>query len=294
DWLGSSRFASTPSRALYYDGAYGPFGELYAQTGTADASFTGMNQDTVANLYDFPAREYGTQGRWRSPDPSGISAVRPTDPRTWNRYAYVRNNPLAAVDPQGLVDVMPGSLIDGAMMFFMTCGGAGCPSDQYSQDSPDFSVAPTPTSACPDGTCAAASSNDPAQCGQVGCNADSNGGFCFDNASNPTACGSDENPNQNATCWSAVDAPCGQSSVTPFISFFQSMTPSQQYLWNIQIQFGIYINNPITPCAAAALALTASAVATTPTLLVGGSSGAAWAIWGTTTSSAVATTVVCP
>ncbi|MGB6843298.1 MAG: hypothetical protein WBE09_00255, partial [Candidatus Acidiferrales bacterium] len=43
DWLGSSRFASTPSRAMYYDGAYGPFGELYAQTGTTDVSFTGMN-----------------------------------------------------------------------------------------------------------------------------------------------------------------------------------------------------------------------------------------------------------
>ncbi|MGC1661565.1 MAG: hypothetical protein WA737_16275 [Candidatus Acidiferrales bacterium] len=39
---------------MYYDGAYGPFGELYAQTGATDVSFTGMNQDTVANLYDFP------------------------------------------------------------------------------------------------------------------------------------------------------------------------------------------------------------------------------------------------
>lgn len=56
DWIGSSRFASTPSRTMYFDGAYGPFGEAYAQTGTADLSFTGMNQDTVANLYDFPAR----------------------------------------------------------------------------------------------------------------------------------------------------------------------------------------------------------------------------------------------
>jgi len=59
DWLGSSRFASTPSRTMYFDGAYGPFGEPYAQAGTNDFSFTGMNQDTVANLYDFAAREYG-------------------------------------------------------------------------------------------------------------------------------------------------------------------------------------------------------------------------------------------
>ena len=101
DHLSSSRFASTPSRAMYYDGAYGPFGEPYAQTGTADVSFTGMNQDTVPNLYDFPAREYGTQGRWPSPDPAGLSSVHLRDPQTWNRYAYVRNSPLAIVDPTG-------------------------------------------------------------------------------------------------------------------------------------------------------------------------------------------------
>jgi hypothetical protein len=45
DWLGSSRVASTPSRTVYYDGAYAPFGENYAETGTTDRSFTGQNQD---------------------------------------------------------------------------------------------------------------------------------------------------------------------------------------------------------------------------------------------------------
>jgi RHS repeat-associated protein len=104
DWLGSSRFASTPARTMYFDGAYAPFGEAYAQTGTTDLSFTGMNQDTVANLYDFPAREYGIQGRWPTPDAAGFSSVRMGDPQTWNRYAYVRNNPLAVTDPTGRED----------------------------------------------------------------------------------------------------------------------------------------------------------------------------------------------
>jgi RHS repeat-associated protein len=102
DHLGSSRFASTSTRTVYFDGAYAPFGEPYAQTGSTDLSFTGMNQDTVSNLYDFPAREYGIQGRWPSPDPSGLASVRLSDPQTLNRYAYVRNNPLAMVDPNGL------------------------------------------------------------------------------------------------------------------------------------------------------------------------------------------------
>jgi RHS repeat-associated protein len=103
DWVGSSRFASTPSRTLYYDGAYAPFGEPYAQTGTGDLSFTGMDQDTVPNLYDFPAREYNDiHGRWPSPDPAGMTAVQINNPQSWNRYAYVLNNPLASTDPQGL------------------------------------------------------------------------------------------------------------------------------------------------------------------------------------------------
>lgn len=63
-----------------------------------------MDQDTVANLYDFPAREYGTQGRWPSPDPAGLAAVDPTNPESWNRYAYVLNNPLSRIDPTGMND----------------------------------------------------------------------------------------------------------------------------------------------------------------------------------------------
>jgi RHS repeat-associated protein len=102
DWIGSSRFASTPTRTLYYDGAYGPFGEPYAQSGTNDLSFTGQNQDTASNLYDFPAREYGIQGRWPSPDPSGVASVSPASPQSWNRYAYSVNNPLGLTDPSGL------------------------------------------------------------------------------------------------------------------------------------------------------------------------------------------------
>jgi len=61
-----------------------------------------MDQDTVASLYDFPAREYGTQGRWPSPDPAGLAAVDPTNPQSWNGYSYVLNSPLSLVDPLGL------------------------------------------------------------------------------------------------------------------------------------------------------------------------------------------------
>ena len=100
--LASSRLTSDSTRAIYADTAYGAFGEPYAQSDQVDLSFTGQNQDTVTNLYDFSAREYGTQGRWPSPDPAGTASAIPTDPQTWNRYAYVRNSPLSMLDPSGL------------------------------------------------------------------------------------------------------------------------------------------------------------------------------------------------
>jgi len=102
DWLGSTRLTSTPSRTVSSTVAYAPFGETYAQSGTADPSFTGMNSDTTSGDYDFPARYYSIQGRWPSPDPAGLAAVDPSNPhQSWNRYAYVRNNPLSYTDPTG-------------------------------------------------------------------------------------------------------------------------------------------------------------------------------------------------
>jgi RHS repeat-associated protein len=106
DWLGSSRFASTPSGAVQYSLGYAPFGETYSESGTVDRVYTGQTQDTVAGstaLYDFQFRQHASsQGRWLVPDPAGLAAVDPTNPQTWNRYAYVGNNPLNQVDAKGL------------------------------------------------------------------------------------------------------------------------------------------------------------------------------------------------
>ena len=113
DWLGSARLSSSPSRGYISSVAYAPFGETYASSGTTDASFTGQNPDIVSDDYDFLFREYTTQGRWPSPDPAGLAAVDPSNPQSWDRYAYVLNNPLEFVDPLGLDCYVAGTAPDG-------------------------------------------------------------------------------------------------------------------------------------------------------------------------------------
>ena len=41
-------------------------------------------------------------GRWLSPDLAGMAAADPTNPQSWNMYAYVLNNPESNIDPSGL------------------------------------------------------------------------------------------------------------------------------------------------------------------------------------------------
>jgi len=115
DWLRSERFGSTLSRILDHDNAFAPYGENYAGAGARDLDFTGQDQDTVSGMYDFLFREYSpVQGRWVSPDPAGLAAVDPSNPQSWNRYAYVLNNPLSYTDPLGLECVWQDGSFDSA------------------------------------------------------------------------------------------------------------------------------------------------------------------------------------
>jgi RHS repeat-associated protein len=66
------------------------------------AKFTGQPRDSETRLDYFGARYYSAaQGRFTSPDPKEFSSKTVANPRAWNRYAYVLNNPLKYVDPDG-------------------------------------------------------------------------------------------------------------------------------------------------------------------------------------------------
>jgi RHS repeat-associated protein len=97
---GTSYDGSPCQERLFY-----PFGELWTGAGSC-----GMHQtfaqlpdyDSETDQYNTANRHYNPTGRWLSPDPGGLKAVKLEDPQTWNMYAYVRNNPTTLTDPTGM------------------------------------------------------------------------------------------------------------------------------------------------------------------------------------------------
>src|SRR5579872_578191 len=46
-------------------------------------------------------RYYDENGGFWSPDPGGAATANPSDPNSWNRYAYAGNDPVNHLDPSG-------------------------------------------------------------------------------------------------------------------------------------------------------------------------------------------------
>jgi RHS repeat-associated protein len=82
------------------EGTY-PFGESWYSNSLSNGEweFTAYQHDTESGLDYALARFYDSRmGSFCSADPVGGD---PTDPQTWNRYAYARNNPVNFIDPNG-------------------------------------------------------------------------------------------------------------------------------------------------------------------------------------------------
>ena len=67
--------------------------------------FSGKERASASesSLDYFGARHYASSlGRFMVPDPAGMSVADASNPQSWNLYAYVLNNPLSLIDPDGL------------------------------------------------------------------------------------------------------------------------------------------------------------------------------------------------
>ena len=110
DALGSVRAVTDQSGAVVRRHDYFPFGEEYlAQAGRDARRFTAKERDAETGLDYFGARYYASRsGRFTTVDPALDIQAALTDPQRWNRYAYVRNNPLRFTDPDGRC-IYPGA-----------------------------------------------------------------------------------------------------------------------------------------------------------------------------------------
>ena len=67
--------------------------------------FTGKERDTESGLDYFGARYNASSlGRFMTPDAKLMTSRHLGFPQKWNKYAYVQNNPLMRIDPDGLDD----------------------------------------------------------------------------------------------------------------------------------------------------------------------------------------------
>jgi RHS repeat-associated protein len=85
--------------------------------------FTGQERDPETGLDYFGARYYRADiGRFTTTDPDLDVANGLFDPQTWNRYAYVRNNPLGYTDPDGRFPVAVAAAVPGPQQIFVVAG----------------------------------------------------------------------------------------------------------------------------------------------------------------------------
>lgn len=117
DAVGSVRVVTDAGGGVVERHDYLPFGEECTAGGCASnpalgagepRKYTGKERDRETGLDYFGARYYAAKtGRFTAIDPVYTWKENLLDPQRWNRYAYVRNNPLKYTDPDGrLLDII--------------------------------------------------------------------------------------------------------------------------------------------------------------------------------------------
>jgi RHS repeat-associated protein len=132
DHLSTRLLTDSGGNVVGQQGHY-PYGELwYPQNSITNWQFTSYQRDNESqNDYALMRSYVNRLARFSSPDPAGLAAADPSNPQSWNRYAYVTNNPMNLIDPSGLVDCNDGHY---------GCGNCqpqdGCSGDFYGSGNP--------------------------------------------------------------------------------------------------------------------------------------------------------------
>ena len=98
---------------MYQDTQYYPWGQFWQVDGGWPTGVFGGLYSMQCQFAPCPDqsqnRDYPpTLSRWMVPDP-GNAGANPSDPQTWNMYAYARNNPTTDTDPTGEACVQDSS-----------------------------------------------------------------------------------------------------------------------------------------------------------------------------------------
>jgi RHS repeat-associated protein len=101
DRLGTPQLATNGSGAVQWSGNYEPFGGVSISGSiTQNLRLPGQYADAETGWYNNGFRTYASDiGRYIEADPAGVRAGT-------NTYAYVRNNPVRWLDPEGLIPIM--------------------------------------------------------------------------------------------------------------------------------------------------------------------------------------------
>ncbi|HKI80020.1 MAG TPA: RHS repeat-associated core domain-containing protein, partial [Pseudodesulfovibrio sp.] len=98
--LGSTSMLTGPAGAEKSDFVFLPYGNLWKAGPAYEYHFAGFDFHGGWGFYGTNARLYHWDlGSWLTPDPTGGDV---TNPQSFNRYAYVLNNPATLTDPLGL------------------------------------------------------------------------------------------------------------------------------------------------------------------------------------------------
>ena len=104
DHLGTPRFTTTAAATTVETDKYWPYGDTASMTGTDQSQrlkFAAMERDSETNhFFDHARTQDFTLGRFLRNDVLGGNVLLP---QSLNRYGYVSENPLAYIDPTGLI-----------------------------------------------------------------------------------------------------------------------------------------------------------------------------------------------